>query len=156
MAISVHSDGFSPGERIPLRYSQDGENVSPPLRWEGVPATAVELALIVDDPDAPRAQPFVHWVIYGIPSHEGGLPEGVPKGPGTGWAGAVQGTNDAGHQGWDGPAPPRGHGVHHYHFILYALSLGDPLPPGLDKPGLLRAIEGRILDSGEVVCTYER
>ena len=156
MGISVRSEGFSPGERIPLRYSQDGENVSPPLHWEGIPATTAELALIVDDPDAPRAQPFVHWVIYGIPADEEGLPEGVPRGSDAGWAGALQGANDAGHQGWDGPGPPRGHGVHHYHFTLYALSPGEPLPPGLSKAELLRAIEGRILDSGEVVGTYER
>ena len=125
MMLQVTSTAFAEGQPIPKKYTGEGTDVSPPLAWSGVPATAKELALVCDDPDAPRAEPWVHWVIYKIPVDAKGLPEGVsqkakPKEP----AGAVQGKNswDEGENtGYRGPMPPPGHGVHHYHFKLYAL-----------------------------------
>jgi Raf kinase inhibitor-like YbhB/YbcL family protein len=156
MAITVSSGAFSPGGPIPKRHSQDGDNVSPALAWEGLPQGTEALALVVDDPDAPRAEPWVHWVIYHLRGDAEGLPEAVTQGAQTGPAGAIQGPNSAGHLGWDGPAPPHGHGIHHYHFTLYALAGGPLLPPGMDKARLVQAIQGRILGKGEVVGTYER
>ena len=157
MAVTVRSEAFSHGERIPTQYSQDGENVSPPLRFENVPDEAEELVLIVDDPDAPMDEPYVHWVIYKIPGDLDRLPEGVDDSPRPDQPiGAFQGPNSAGHVGYDGPAPPKGHGTHHYHFKVYAVDEEVNLEPGADKKTVLEVIEGHVLDQGELVGTYER
>jgi Raf kinase inhibitor-like YbhB/YbcL family protein len=131
--------------------------VSPALAWSGVPAGARELALIVDDPDASRSQPWVHWVLYKIPAGADGLDEGAGSPDGTGApAGSLQGTNDFGSYGYGGPAPPRGHGTHHYHFKVYALDVPLDVAPGTDKAALLAAMEGHVLAQGELIGTYER
>ncbi|MFH1748266.1 MAG: YbhB/YbcL family Raf kinase inhibitor-like protein [Planctomycetota bacterium] len=149
MKLVIQTTAFDAGKPIPRKYTGDGEDVSPPLTWTGVPAEAQELALICDDPDAPRPEPWVHWVIYKIPADTTGLPEGVP-------AGALQGPNSWPTTGYRGPAPPRGHGVHHYHFKLYALDSILDLPPGLTKDQLLQRMAGHIIAEGELVGTYER
>jgi Raf kinase inhibitor-like YbhB/YbcL family protein len=157
MTITIKSMAFEPGRPIPQQYTGDGKNISPALTWANVPPQTKELAIIMDDPDAPTPQPWVHWVIYKIQAGTTGLPEGVPaaatiREP----QGALQGVNSFGKVGYGGPAPPRGHGVHHYHFKIYALS--EPLPDssGLDKNKLLAAMQGKVLATGEVVGTYER
>jgi Raf kinase inhibitor-like YbhB/YbcL family protein len=160
MTISVESPAFGHGQPIPQKYTGDGEDVSPQLRWSPVPEGTRQLALICDDPDAPTPQPWVHWVIYGIPAEVTTLPESLP-GQSTldAPAGARQGANSwsSGQTiGYRGPAPPRGHGVHHYHFKLYALDAPLDLPPGADKPTLLKAMEGHVLGQGELVGTYQR
>jgi len=157
MAITVTSTTFKAGAVIPAKYTGEDKDVSPPLQWSGVPKGAKELALICDDPDAPRAEPWVHWVIYGIPAGATGLPEAVPatealKEP----EGARQGTSDFGKIGYGGPMPPRGHGTHHYHFKVYALDAALNLPPGQTKKKLLDAMKGHILAQGELLGTYER
>ncbi|MEK6675701.1 MAG: YbhB/YbcL family Raf kinase inhibitor-like protein [Planctomycetota bacterium] len=155
--LNVTSAAFTNGAVIPTRFTGDGEDVSPPLQWTGIPTNAKELALIVDDPDAPTANPWVHWVIYKIPATEIGLPENVAKTtallqP----VGTVQGRNSWGTTGYRGPAPPRGGGVHHYHFKLYALDKALPVGAGMDKNQLLNAISGHVLAQGELVGTYQR
>ena len=155
--ITVRSKAFEPGKAIPPRHTGDGEDVSPPLTWSAVPAAAKELALIMDDPDAPRAKPWVHWVIYKLPADAAGLPEAVakeaePPDP----AGAVQGKNTSGKIGYGGPAPPKGHGVHHYHFKLYALDAALAVKGGLDKEALLAAMSGHVIAQGELIGTYQR
>jgi Raf kinase inhibitor-like YbhB/YbcL family protein len=155
--ISIRSSAFSDRHSIPRRHTGDGEDLSPTLSWSNLPAGTQELALIVDDPDAPRAEPWVHWVIYKIPADVVELAEGVPPTdhpdvP----AGAVQGKNTWGTVGYRGPAPPKGHGVHHYHFKLYALDAPLDLKSGLDKHALMIAMSGHILGYGELVGTYQR
>jgi Raf kinase inhibitor-like YbhB/YbcL family protein len=120
--MKMTSTAFGDGERIPLRHTGEGEDVSPPLAWSEVPADTVEFALICDDPDAPMAEPWVHWVLYKIPASGSALPAGVPRGtsPGT-VAGMRQGRNSWPNAAYQGPLPPPGHGTHHYHFTLYAL-----------------------------------
>jgi Raf kinase inhibitor-like YbhB/YbcL family protein len=157
MTLSIRSEAFAAGQPVPVRYTDDGDNLSPPLSWSGLPAGTRELALICDDPDAPRAEPFVHWVMYKIPSSAAGLPEGLPtdrtlRRPIT----AVQGRNSWKKAGYGGPSPPRGHGTHHYHFHIYALDEPLNLQPGMDKDALLQAMAGHILDEGDLVGTYER
>ncbi|GIW73027.1 MAG: hypothetical protein KatS3mg102_2569 [Planctomycetota bacterium] len=149
--LSLSSPAFSPGGRIPRRYAYrgEGDNVSPPLRWSGAPAGTRSFALICDDPDAPRAEPWVHWVVYNIPAEATELPEGSA-------GGAALGVNDFEEQGWGGPMPPRGHGTHHYHFKLYALDTLLEPRAGMTKKGLLRAMQGHILAEAELVGTYER
>jgi Raf kinase inhibitor-like YbhB/YbcL family protein len=155
--LQVQSSAFGPNQPIPRKYTADGQNVSPPLSWSGVPAGTQELAMIVDDPDAPRPQPWVHWVIYSMPANATGLPEGVPPSqrvpdpPGT-----VQGKNTWGKTGYGGPEPPKGHGVHHYHFKVYALDTRLSLSAGLEKDKLLESMKGHVLTEGELVGTYER
>ena len=113
--------------------------------------------MIVEDPDAPRAEPWVHWVLYKIPADVRTLPEGIPPAPTLDVPlGAMQGKNSWGTDGYRGPAPPPGHGTHHYHFRLYALDAPLRAAQGLDKPGLLAAMEGHILAQAELVGTYER
>ncbi|MEX0701584.1 MAG: YbhB/YbcL family Raf kinase inhibitor-like protein, partial [Planctomycetales bacterium] len=131
MTIRLTSETFKQNQPIPARHTEDGEDVSPPLRWSGVPAEARQFALIMDDPDAPRPEPWVHWVIYGIPAEVAALPPGVPRSERLAEpAGALQGKNTSGESGYRGPAPPRGHGRHRYHFRLYALDEALELAPG--------------------------
>ncbi len=157
MTISIQSSAFRAGEPVPTLNTEDGKDVSPPLSWSNVPAEAKELALIMDDPDAPSAEPWVHWVIYKIPVGVASLPEKVsPTGAPTEVKGAQQGKNSWNTIGYRGPAPPKGHGFHHYHFRLYALDAPLNVPSGLTKKQLLEAMKGHILAQGELVGTYKR
>jgi Raf kinase inhibitor-like YbhB/YbcL family protein len=149
VTIEVSSPAFEAGATIPKKHTGEGPDVSPPLRWSGLPQGTKEIAIICDDPDAPSQKPFVHWVLYKIPADLRGLPEG-------GTEGALEGKNDFGGRGYDGCMPPRGHGVHHYHFKVYALDTKLDAPAGMSKDELLAAMEGRILDQGELIGTYER
>ena len=119
----LSSPAFKQNHLIPRNYSGDGDDMSPALSWSEVPPATKELALIVDDPDAPTPEPWVHWVLYKIPAATMDLAEHVP--PALHVArpvGALQGRNSWPKGiGYRGPAPPKGHGLHHYHFRLYAL-----------------------------------
>jgi Raf kinase inhibitor-like YbhB/YbcL family protein len=142
---------------MPARYTGDGQDASPPLAWSGLPAGTVELALICDDPDAPRAEPWVHWVLYKVPASAAGLAEGIPPSERlSSPAGAMQGVNAWPVVGYRGPAPPRGHDVHHYRLHLYALDAALPVQPRLTKTDLLTAMKGHILAEAELVGTYQR
>ncbi len=153
--IQLQSSAFAANQRIPEKYTADGADVSPDLTWTGIPSGAVELALICDDPDAPTPQPWVHWVIYKIPARLAGLPEGVPQDAKLD-QGMMQGqTSWPNSVGYRGPDPPPGHGVHHYHFVLYALDAPLNVSSGLDAAGLRKAMQGHILGQGELVGTYE-
>lgn len=157
MAIRIESEAFGPNQAIPRKYTGEGQDISPPLRWSNLPEGTKQLALIVDDPDAPRPEPWVHWLLYNIPPNVDSLPEAIEtektlKTP----AGAMQGKSSWGRIGYGGPMPPPGHGVHHYHFKLYALDAELELKPGLEKDGLLMVITGHILGEGELVGTYQR
>jgi Raf kinase inhibitor-like YbhB/YbcL family protein len=147
--LEVRSNAFAPNGPIPRKYTKEGEDVSPALQWGEPPPGTREFALINDDPDAPRDHPWVHWVAYEIPAEARGLPEGAKTG-------YTAGTNDFGDPGYGGPMPPAGHGVHHYHFKLYALDAPLGAAPGIKKGELLRLMEGHVLATGEVVGTYER
>jgi Raf kinase inhibitor-like YbhB/YbcL family protein len=149
VTIEVSSPAFESGATIPKRHTGEGEDVSPPLKWSSLPQGTKEIAIICDDPDAPTQKPFVHWVAYKIRADRRGLPEGSTEG-------ALEGTNDFDEVGYDGCMPPRGHGVHHYHFKVYALDIELDTPAGLSKDELLEAIEGHVLDEGELIGTYER
>ena len=157
MGMTIRSDGFADGRAIPRRFGEDGEDLSPPLSWSDLPEGTRELAMIVEDPDAPRAEPWVHWVLYKIPPDTRTLSEGIPPSPTLNVPpGALHGKNSWGSDGYRGPAPPRGHGTHHYHFRLFALDVPLHAAQGLDKPGLLAAMQGHILAQAELVGTYER
>jgi Raf kinase inhibitor-like YbhB/YbcL family protein len=159
MGLRITTTAFDAGARMPEKYTGEGVDVSPALEWTGVPAGTQELALIVDDPDAPRPEPWVHWVIAKIPADATGLPEGVPREEKLSTpAGAVQGVNSwpDDNIGYRGPMPPTGHGAHHYHFKLYALDAKLDVPAGLTKAALLEAMQGHIVAEAEVIGTYAR
>jgi Raf kinase inhibitor-like YbhB/YbcL family protein len=160
MEIKVASTAFTQGHPIPKKYTGEGTDVSPPLAWSELPAETKELVLICDDPDAPQTEPWVHWVIYNIPATAKGLPEGVPRKPHPkDPVGSIQGKNSWPNNeniGYRGPMPPKGHGVHHYYFKLYALGKQLALEPGKDKKALLKAIEGHVIAEGVLMGTYQR
>lgn len=158
--MKLRSPAFEPGQPIPVTHTADGSDISVPLTWDGVPAEAQELALIVDDPDAPTPQPWVHWVLYKLPATLRALPPGLPNTSHlTDPPGALQGRNSwtSGRiLGYRGPAPPQGHGVHRYRFQLYALDRPLSVKPGLDADRLRTAMHGHVLESCELVGTYQR
>lgn len=157
MKLTITSSAFDEGQVIPKQHTGDGQDLSPALAWSGVPVEAQELALICDDPDAPRPDPWVHWVIYGISASVTGFPEGIATQASlTEPAKMLQGKNSWGTIGYRGPAPPRGHGVHHYHFKLYALDVSVDLLPALTKDELLTRIKSHIIAEGELIGTYQR
>jgi Raf kinase inhibitor-like YbhB/YbcL family protein len=143
------------GGRLPDRHSAYHDNISPPLRWTNVPDVKA-WAIVVEDPDAPRLYPFVHWMIWNIRGELNAIPEGIGASPQLITPqGAIQGKNDAGGYGWFGPRPPAGHGLHHYYFQVFALN--DLIEMGPDTPlkELLNALKARTLAKGEMVATYE-
>lgn len=145
--ITVRSPAFREGRPIPARFTCDGDGVPPPLSWSGVPEGAEALALVVDDPDAPRGT-FVHWVVLDLPAGTNGLDgEAVP-------AGAVQAKNSAGRPSYFGPCPPSG--SHHYRFTVYALSRRTGLRNGADLAKALRAVQASATAQGRLVGTYAR
>jgi Raf kinase inhibitor-like YbhB/YbcL family protein len=153
----LSSSAFQQGYVIPRQFTGEGDDISPALMWTTPPDGTRELALVVDDPDAPTDEPWVHWVLYRLSPHVTNLPERVAPALRSGPDGAVQGTNSWPKGiGYRGPMPPKGHGVHHYHFRLYALDRELSLEPGLDKMSLLAAMEGHILGVAELIGTYER
>jgi len=154
-AIALTSSAFEPGAAIPLRHSAYGENVSPALGWSNLPEGTQSIALILDDPDAPTPEPFVHWVIYNIPASAAGLPEGLPTEPTlSDPEGAHQGPTGLQRPGYFGPRPPAGP-VHNYHFRLFALSLPPNLPEGLGAAELRDAISGSVLGEATLIGTYQ-
>lgn len=159
-SLHITSDGFANGAPIPIRYASGGsggENVSPALAWSGVPAGARELVLIVQDPDAPFPQPFVHWILHRLPASTNHLPTGVPTTTEVpSLKGALQGQNDMKKRGWYGPEPPLGHGVHHYHFQLFAIDTQLSVGANATVEDLVKAMKGHVLAEGELMGTYER
>lgn len=156
MTLTISSDAFTHHGAIPSRYTCEGQNISPPLSWSGLPAGTKTLGLIVDDPDAPDpAAPkmtWVHWVLYNLPPTATGLPEnataqGLP-------AGTLQGTNDFKRTAYGGPCPPIGR--HRYFHKLYAL---DRVLPDLGEPTkakLENAMQGHILGEAELIGLYQK
>jgi Raf kinase inhibitor-like YbhB/YbcL family protein len=152
VTLLLQSPAFAANGNIPGPYTCEGQDISPPLGWSGIPAGTKSFALIVDDPDAPDpAAPkrtWVHWVIYNIPATVLSLPEGAALPAGTG-----EGPNDWGTPGWRGPCPPVGR--HRYFFKLYALNaIFAPQQP-LDKAALEMAMFGHVLAQAELIGTYE-
>jgi Raf kinase inhibitor-like YbhB/YbcL family protein len=146
MTISVSSTAFPDGGDIPRRYTCDGEDVSPPLDFAGVPEAARDLALLIEDPDAPSGL-FAHWVAWGIDPGKPALAEGESP--------AGTGTNGFRRRGYAGPCPPWG-APHRYVFTVFALSRRLDLAPGASAEDLRRAVEGTVLDEGRLVGRYAR
>jgi Raf kinase inhibitor-like YbhB/YbcL family protein len=155
LGIAVSSDAIDEDGRLDPVYSAAQDNRSPPLAWSGI-AEAETYALVVEDPDAPRETPFIHWMIWNIPGRLVELPAGVPLGKLEGeLEGAVQGRNDAGEHGWHGMAPPAGEGPHRYYFQLFALNRSLDLKPDASLPVLVNELKSATIGKGDVVGTFE-
>ncbi|MFC3282502.1 YbhB/YbcL family Raf kinase inhibitor-like protein [Litchfieldella rifensis] len=150
--MQLESSAFEPRGRIPAKYSGEGEDVSPALAWRDPPQGTQAFAVICHDPDAPLVKNgsygFVHWVLYNLPASTTRLEEGAD----TGTAGA----NDFGKQGYGGPMPPEGHGLHHYYFWVLALDSELDLPAGLSLSEFLHKAEPHLVGMNRLVGTYQR
>ena len=156
MKLALTSTAFAEGASIPVQYTCEGKNLSPPLQWQGVPANARSLVLIVDDPDAPDpAAPkltWVHWVLYNIPVDAADLPEAVVSADLP--AGTEEGLSDFKRTGYGGPCPPIGR--HRYFHKLYAL---DTVLSGLDQPTKAQveaAMKGHVVAEAVLIGTYQK
>jgi Raf kinase inhibitor-like YbhB/YbcL family protein len=150
--MQLTSSAFQAGGSIPVRYTCEGEDISPAFSWKEAPPQAKSFVLIMHDPDAPRAGGFTHWVIYNIPAGTGHIEEKtskqeqVPVG--------LQGTNDSGEVGYMGPCPPSG--THRYYVRLYALDTELNLDPGAPHKAVVSAMQGHILDQAELMGKYTK
>jgi len=152
MTISVSSSAFQEGGMIPMKYTCDGDDISPPLQWAEIPEGTKSIALICDDPDAPMGT-WVHWVTWNIPSPVCDLAEGVSPRPELP-DGSRQGISDFGRPGYGGPCPPSG--THRYYFTIYALDTMLNLPASTRKADLIKAVKGHILAQGQLMGRYRR
>jgi Raf kinase inhibitor-like YbhB/YbcL family protein len=143
--FQLTSPAFESGERIPVRYTCKGANVSPPLELRGVPADTQSLAIILHDPDAPRGD-YLHWAVWDIHPGITTIPEdSVP-------VGAVVGSNDFGDENYGGPCPPTG--THHYEFDAYALDASLGLAAGSDRVKVMQTIEAHSIASAKLVGSF--
>jgi Raf kinase inhibitor-like YbhB/YbcL family protein len=146
-SITVTSRAFLDGGKIPEKFTCDGDNVSPPLAWKGLPVNTGSVALVVDDPDASRGT-YTHWVLLDLQPITTGISEGqVPPG-------STQASNSAGRASYFGPCPPSG--THRYRFTVYALSEATGLPDGVVLDEALQAIDARTLTRGRLAGLYAR
>ncbi len=140
--LSITTDAFEANGRIPEQYSVDGGNEQPRLAVHGVPANAVELAVIVHDPDAPLPHGWTHWAVYGLPAQSGDVDASQGR----------QGPNTAGESAWMGPQPPAGHGDHRYYFWVYALS--RPVEGAPSREEFLERYADAVIEQNRVVGTF--
>ena len=153
MALQIKSGAFEEGTTIPKKYTCDGDDLSPPLSWTGVPEGTKSFAVICDDPDAPMGT-WVHWVLWGLPPDTVSLLEGVPAETSL-TSGAKQGLNSWPRVGYGGPCPPPGK-PHRYYFKLYALDTLVTLPANTNKAALEEAMKGHTLAEAQTMGKYGR
>jgi Raf kinase inhibitor-like YbhB/YbcL family protein len=146
--IQLGSQDFRDGELLPTRASSDGDGSPPVLSWEASEPQPAAYVMICEDPDAPRATPFVHWLVYGIDGQTRSLDSNLND--------FREGLNDKGVLGFTPASPPRGHGRHRYCFQLFGLDQELNLPAGLGYERLLSAMKGHVIARGELVGLYER
>lgn len=146
LALSLSSPAFPAGSTVPQRFTCDGQNVSPPLRWSPAPSRARSLALQLEDPDAPGGV-FTHWLLWNLPPRSRGVPTHVS------WR--LQGRNSFGRVGWSGPCPPQG-STHHYVFTLFALDRKLALARAASPARFHAALIGHVLSRATLVGTYGR
>lgn len=155
--LDISSPAFASGARLPIRFTADGEGVSPPLTWGPAPEGTASIALIVEDPDAPATSPLVHAIVWNLPTHENRLAEGAIIADGKGGPdGSDVGRNSYLAEGWLPPDPPTGHGSHDYVFQLFALSETADIGASPGRSGFVSAIQGKVLAAGILVGTYSR
>jgi Raf kinase inhibitor-like YbhB/YbcL family protein len=155
-SIHLTSPAFEDHGALPERFTADGDGISPPLAWEGVPAEAAGLVLLVEDPDAPFPKPIVHAIAPTLPVGNGQLVEGELPNQRRSELADKMGRNSFAGRAWLPPTPPPGHGPHRYCFQLFALDIHPEFrdPPG--RSALIRAMDGHVIAIGKLIATYER
>jgi Raf kinase inhibitor-like YbhB/YbcL family protein len=151
--LSLNSAVFNTGEKIPIKYSCQGDNVSPPFTWNITPAGTQSFALMVEDMDGPSGI-ITHWIIFNIPPNARELKEAVPN-TGTLADGSVQGNNIRGNYGYTGPCPPAGT-THRYEFTLFALDQKLNLQPGAERADVITAMQGHIIAAAQTMGIFQR
>jgi Raf kinase inhibitor-like YbhB/YbcL family protein len=152
-ALDVTSPAFPDGGNIPMRYTADGEGISPPLQWAGVPDEAAALVVLVEDPDSPTLRPMVHAIAWGITSGRTQLPEGALSTPDK----RIRlGRNSMFGKGYTPPDPPPGHGPHRYEFEVFALDYEPRLREAPGRSEVLAALKGHVIARGAMTGIYER
>jgi Raf kinase inhibitor-like YbhB/YbcL family protein len=146
--LEVKSSAFPERGTLPLAFTSDGSGIAPPIAWSNVPESARSIVLLAEDPDAPYPRPFVHWLVYSLPVTATSI-ETAP-------AGAHEGKNSLLKNGFAPAAPPPGHGLHHYHFQVFALDTIPQLEAGAGRRALIDAMRNHVVAWGETVGTYER
>ncbi len=153
-SMGLSSVAFAHGQEIPKQFTADGQDLSPPLTWANVPVGTQSFVLIMDDPSVEGPNPWVHWVMYGIPVRMNGLSQGVPNTPSTTF-GAMQGTDSWGTIGYRGPSPAPGK-PHQYRFRLYAIDGMPNMMPGLTAPQVMSLLKDHVLATAEMTASYGR
>lgn len=150
--MQVESAAFRDRGEIPIKYTGEGDDLSPPLSWSNPPEATRSFAVICHDPDAPLVQHgsygFVHWVLYNLPTADTSLKEATSAG--------TRGRNDFNRNGYGGPMPPEGHGLHHYYFWVLALDKATALPEGISMIELLKQVEPHLIGMNRLIGTYRR
>jgi Raf kinase inhibitor-like YbhB/YbcL family protein len=156
-SLTLTTPAFDAGGTIPPEHTCEGADVSPELHVAGVPDDAAALALVVDDPDAPTDDPFVHWLLWNLPPDVTTLPRGVPASERVDdLDGAVQGTNGFDEVGYRGPCPPTDDGAHTYRFTLSALDAELDVAPGSERPAISAAIDDHELTRTRLTGEFDR
>lgn len=152
MDFKISSDAFAYGENIPRKYTGEGEDISPPLNWSGIPEGTESFVLICDDPDAPGGT-WLHWLVFNMPAKYSGLDEGASS------AGlpedTLEGSNDFGKTAYGGPMPPPGP-AHRYFFRIYALDTKLNMEEGASRQEVEKAMRGHVLADTYIIGLYQR
>lgn len=155
--IAVTSPAFNDGDPLPSRYTGDGEGISPPVQWSGIPDNAAEVVLLIEDADSPTPSPLVHAIVWKLPPGDGGLEEGAMPLESQAGQKPAMGVNSYLRLGYLPPDPPPGHGPHRYAFQVFALVTPvviDTVAPG--RTELVAALHAHAVAKGMLIGTYER
>jgi Raf kinase inhibitor-like YbhB/YbcL family protein len=154
--ITVTSPVLTDGQAIPRRFTEDGEKLSPPLGWTGVPPTAQSVVLVIEDADSPTPAPIVHALVFDLPGQDGGIAAGDLRSAGSNGSAHILGKNTFLQKCYLPPDPPPGGGAHRYVFQVYALDRPTGLVEGAGRGALKAALEGHVVARGCIIATYER
>jgi Raf kinase inhibitor-like YbhB/YbcL family protein len=154
--LVLRSSAFVDGGPLPIECTADGEGISPPLNWTGVPAGTCSLVLIVEDADSPTRLPLVHAVVTGLPGKDGGIEKKFIAVDRAAVSGAVVGRNSMHRRAWLPPDPPPGHGQHRYVFQLVALKAHPPIVASLSRTQLVERLHQFAIGFGTIAGTYQR
>ncbi len=152
MPMKLTSTAFQDQGMLAIDYTCHGKNYNPPLTIQGVPQAAKSLVLITSDPDAPQPQPWIHWVVFNISPKTTEIPQAAHY---LLLEGAKRGKNSVQTLDYYGACPPQGHGIHHYHFMLYALDQMLDLPDGVPYDAVIQAMQGHTITQVDLVGLYE-
>lgn len=152
--MEITTTAFENGKYIPVKHTCDGDDTSPPLRWDKVPKGTVTFALLVEDPDAPGGT-FAHWIMYNIPADVQQLEAIIPVAKNLD-NGAIHGKNDFGKYGYRGPCPPDQDDAHKYFFRIFALDKKLAPEQAANRQSLLNAVKNHVIDEGEYLGLYKR